>query len=291
MSLAADALRVRELYADVLRWAHRSENHEFMFEEPLRRLQSYAAGEPLGLGVLLTRLAFLAAWYAAEAVRHLTNGSTLAFQNLIWLSHRHAFWETEIASLAFNADKRLRRPPRLSLNDTSLNLARAFSLGYSEDTTRLGRILLEGEKGGVFRKGDSRVGLFVQGLYEAWVGLAMSAKGASLMHQTYASIVEAWDGDSRELGNLLFTACQLHLEGAGEPTDEESFEFSDQVFAIYPIEILMVLRMRQLRQLPQPEVAHPLMSGPLGQLIDGERNDDTDLLRRVVERAYRDLNV
>jgi len=285
-SSAAAALRVRALYEDVVRWSARPDNHEFMFVEPQQRLQAYAAGEDLPPGVVLTRMQFLAAWYAAKNVAALVESDS-APRDPLRLAHGYGFWECLLARGLFKADTRRNRSPRLSRNTLSLGVARAAALGLMQDCRALGQVLHEESETGLFQRDASVVAPFILRLYCQWQGIAAAPLGVSSTEpKEYGEILESWStASSGRIGELLERACDLHLDRAREHTDNETFEFADQVYAIYPVEILMVCRLRKEQGLSVPAVEHPLMTSPMGYLVDDAAPEFNDsLLQRVSAR-------
>jgi hypothetical protein len=284
---AAAVLRVRSLYEEVVQWSTRSDNYEFMCVEPRQRLEAFASGVEVPPGVVLTRMQFLAAWYSAKNVAALLESDS-APRDLLRLAHGYGFSECLLARGLFRADARRKRNPRLSRNTLALGVARAAALGLLRDCRSLGQVLLEESETGLFQRDSSMVAPFIARLFSQWQGIeAPSVGGDSSEPEEYGEILRSWStASSEEMNRLLERACDLHLDRAREHTDDETFEFADPVYAIYPVEILMVLQLRKERGLSIPAVDHPLMTWPMGSLVAEVRSTPNDeLLRRVGERV------
>ena len=165
-------------------------------------------------------------------------------------------------------------------------MARAAALGLLQDCGILGQILLEESETGLFQRDSSMVAPFILRLFCQWQGIEAASLGSdSEEPEEYREILASWPtASSEEMGRLLERACDLHLDRAHEHTDDDTFEFADQVYAIYPVEILMVFRLRKERGLSVPAVEHPLMTWPMGKLVDEVAPERDDLLMRVGER-------
>lgn len=283
---AATMLRVRNLYEEVVRWSARPNNREFMFVEPQKRLEDFCSGVSVPAGVVLTRLQFLAAWYSATTVAALVERDSASHEQLR-LAHGFGLCEARLARGLFKADQRPKKTARLSRNTFALAVARAAALGLVEDCTALGRILVEEFETGLFHRDLSMVAPFVLSLFSLWQGLGPARSTSDIAEpEEYRDILASWQTASTEkLGELLERACELHLARAHEDTDDDTFEFSDHVYALYPVEILMVLRLRNERGLPLPALEHPLLSMPMGRLVNLAATErDDPLLVRVSEK-------
>ena len=83
----------------------------------------------------------------------------------------------------------------------------------------------------------------------------------------YNGILERWRvQDPAVLVPWLLAACDRHTHEARRDTEEAAHDFSDYRLMRTPIEILMVLRLRELLGLQNPVLEHPLMSAPFDRL-------------------------
>ena len=82
----------------------------------------------------------------------------------------------------------------------------------------------------------------------------------------YAELLENLHQQPDAIHSVVVEACDFHLSRSKENTDRESYEFADPVYAIYPVEILFFMRVRELLGLRNAEIDHPLLNSPLGKL-------------------------
>ncbi|AMP16358.1 hypothetical protein CPter291_4127 [Collimonas pratensis] len=81
----------------------------------------------------------------------------------------------------------------------------------------------------------------------------------------YESILEKWrEPDSEILKPWLLAACDRHTHESKDDTETVFYDFS--AFPRTPIEILFLLRLRELIGLQNPVLEHPLMESPFDKL-------------------------
>ncbi|RBL80544.1 hypothetical protein DDE05_50555 [Streptomyces cavourensis] len=95
---------------------------------------------------------------------------------------------------------------------------------------------------------------------------------------------------------VVLAACNTHVERIAlteRESDSGNFEFDTPLLAIYPTEILAVLRLRDLLGLSNPtQIDHPLMQTPYAQLTCTptfltSRDRPDELLNRFLDMVRR----
>lgn len=166
----------------------------------------------------------------------------------------------------------LRRPtsePSVWFNYAALELARSVVLGCDAASVASATLIWSGLQDGLFYYvNNTRVAPFIIGLYSEFVGLSLPAYPVTPMNDpVYAKLAEVWTTeDTYVIVEALLAACDLHIERARNTTKREVFEFSRGGFDLQPVEILMVLRLREARGLDVPTISHPVMNTAAAKL-------------------------
>lgn len=101
-------------------------------------------------------------------------------------------------------------------------------------------------------------------------------------------VLEMWDTpDTETLGQWLVQLCNLHTKLTGSA---DFMDFANQ-FSHYPVEVMMLFRLRERRGLSNPEVDHPLMKFPWSRLWPVRPAQPDDLLARVHRRLEQDEGI
>ena len=289
-----------ELLAEIKRWVSDPFNLQFLYQEPLDKVEAFTSGRDFHIGELLVSLNSLSSWYAGKGVIEIFEGRPT---NYLCDSFWFSFFENTIMRRSFERAKgqknalwwlgallglkHLQQPrPRIMFNDQGLLLAKAFALGLIDEGEAIGRDSLIGLKDGRFY-GVERNNLtpFVLSVFARWKDIALPPEEFSfVIPEAYRELSQNLSADSDELQPAIVKACDFHLTRSKDHTDEETYEFSDPVNAIYPVEILFVLRVRKLLGLNNPYVDHPLLNSPLGKLPDTKcslRSELTPILERI----------
>jgi len=107
-------------------------------------------------------------------------------------------------------------------------------------------------------------------------------------HPIMEGLLAEWrTNDIERIEGWLLAACDHHTHRARPDNNREFFEFSNG-WRFYPIEILMVLRLRQYLGLPNPELDHPIMKFPWSVLSPEMSLEPDELLQAVLKRAKED---
>lgn len=177
----------------------------------------------------------------------------------------------------------------ISRLNASLTLACAITVGDTEFSRNHAAFLAEALRSGGIDKLETSLmdwllplaGLGIPGADP--VGVAPSG-----LPEEYADLLAFWDTrDSPTLVKVLAAAADRHTAQAKTSDDDTTFDFDDLAYAIYPVEILAVLRLRQWRGLPNPVMDHPLLDGLLGQLAPPREIRGDELLEKVIAKADR----
>jgi hypothetical protein len=103
-------------------------------------------------------------------------------------------------------------------------------------------------------------------------------------HPIFTALLDLWRRPATEkLRQVCLAACDLHTHQY-KPGGE--FEHN-AVWARTPIEILLLFKLRRLAGLPNPQLDHPLMNTPLGQLPEEVTFAPDDLMMRVRARMAK----
>ncbi|MDD0977584.1 hypothetical protein [Pseudomonas fontis] len=128
-----------------------------------------------------------------------------------------------------------------------------------------------------------------------WLGKPLDLdKHALPRDPAWGQLVAYWrEPDPVKLLPILLNACDTHVERIALKDSELNtglFEFGSVFQAVYPTEILAILRLRDLIGLPNPPwIGHPLMQSPYAALTcrPGMITERDELLNRFLETAYQ----
>lgn len=154
-------------------------------------------------------------------------------------------------------------------------MALAFMLGWREQAVIQGYIALITLNRGYslatgYDERHRRGHAFMLRLFGAWRNDGTGHRFPAWAHTVpvYETLLQRWrDADSGELAQLLHTACEHHLQQGIQDTVKEFHDFGDDRITRVPLEILMLLRLREIEGLTVPIVTHPLMEAPFDELL------------------------
>ncbi|WP_447874433.1 hypothetical protein [Serratia fonticola] len=125
-----------------------------------------------------------------------------------------------------------------------------------------------------------------------WLGLPLDLEKLGLPRDpAWGPLVKYWDDpDPVKLQPILYNACDVHIERialTGSEVNSGNFEFGSEFTAVHPTEILAVLRLRQMLDLPSPDLDHPLMNTPYAQItaVPGQVTQPDNLLEAFLTKA------
>lgn len=106
----------------------------------------------------------------------------------------------------------------------------------------------------------------------------------------YRRLLDTWSlQDEVAFTAAVKAACDFHTQLSGDLDSEQYYEYTNEAWRLYPVEILAVLRLRQALGLSMPEVSHPLLDSPLGVLYEPQSPPPDPLLERVIEKYRAEL--
>lgn len=133
--------------------------------------------------------------------------------------------------------------------------------------------------------------LFMIRLFAEWRGdVSHQWPSHAYDEPIYESLLEKWrTPDPEALIPWLLAACDRHTHQAAPETRNTFCDFSDPPLARTPIEILMLLRLREFIGLENPVIEHPLMEMPFDRLPEPQASYGLDeIMRGTYERARTD---
>ena len=270
-----------EVFREIQEWLNDPFNEDFMLKRPLAKLNEFSSGRELKVGEVLEALTSLSHWYASRGIvevcagesnRHLCDSfwCDSFYNTLMWFS----FWKEKnqrkrsLLHAALGLKRGAQPNPRISFNDQGLLMAKAFSLGLITEGEAIGQNSLTGLKEGCFYGlSVNKMTPFALSLFARWKNIILRDEQFPFaIPEPYDELLQNLHQQPDAIHSAVVKACDFHLSRSKENTDRESFEFADPVYAIYPVEILFFMRVRQLLGLRNAEVDHPLLNSPLGKL-------------------------
>lgn len=101
----------------------------------------------------------------------------------------------------------------------------------------------------------------------------------------FQRLFEEWKNPDHELlKELCVEVCDYHLSRCKPDKGNKWYEFSNLSWSLWPIEINLLFKLRELLGLENPDVNHPLMNTALGQLPEEKEFVMDDLLLQLLSR-------
>ncbi len=171
--------------------------------------------------------------------------------------------------------------------------ALGYIIGCRQEALRLARILIIGQRRNMFQDPDYfPAAQCVLRILADYLGEpAPERQGEALTQPVYNALAAHWrTPDAALLAPVLLAACDEHTWRSHRGKDfgwtQEMFDFA--LFRRTPVEILLVLKLRNELGLPNPALDHPLMNTPLGTLPEEVAFDPGELIGAVVARMRAD---
>lgn len=276
-----------KLLKELEKWLADDSNRQRLLERPSAILKEYNGGRPLPTA---SNLRWIFSWRLCQGVVDLAHGHSEATAELASAS-RYQYWRIKALAASFGTSGEASHPVVL-LNEVSLHFGLSLALGLMEDADVSGGILARSLDQGMFFPDDTnRLAPFMIRLFCDWKGIEPPRSLNRLADpEGYRPLLEHWrEADSDQLQTAISSACDFHTWRSGDSNKRETFEFSDPVFRIFPVEILSVLRLREGAGLLTTLPPHALLEYPTGKLYPKVQTPRDEFLESVVEKLKKDL--
>lgn len=277
-------------------WLGREFSRESRHDKPLRFWHQFLDGTEKRLGAAKIGFDDLSGWYLKCGIADLyRNGANS------WAALSHAavyrYWETRIG-LAWAEQEGWEKADTRSpgFNRSGLNIALLIALGQYELAIDQARRMYERPHLLLGQEIDGRFGRFVLRLVaqlEGWPEPVFPKE--RFPTKTFDvplndELRSTWDiTDLTRLSGVWLAACDWHTHQSREANNKEYFDFDGLEWACFPVEILMLMRLRERAGLPNPELDHPLMNSPLGKLPPPQPVWSDELMESVLQRVREQL--
>jgi hypothetical protein len=179
----------------------------------------------------------------------------------------------------------------LSLGYGSPVIAGCVILGWEQQALELARRLIFSiENLPVYDHGDSmhrRTQHFILRLIRSWQGWPDKGPACAFDEPLFNVLVEGWRKlEPESLGPLLLAACDRHSHQARPDSSKAHHDLSDVRYTYWPFEVLMVLRLREMHGLVNPNLDHPLMNTLLGRLPEASSMYTDEIIEGVMARVW-----
>lgn len=114
-------------------------------------------------------------------------------------------------------------------------------------------------------------------------------KGEIRADSVMDALFNAWrNPDAEALRAPLLAVCDVHTHHAFTGANSFRREFSNRIWTRIPIAALLVMKLRDMLDLPNPQPDHPLLNTALGKLPIESRHVSAPLVDAVLGRMTRD---
>jgi hypothetical protein len=121
---------------------------------------------------------------------------------------------------------------------------------------------------------------FIQMLIANYLDEPLFPEGVFLEDPILVELLKCWrDPDPEKIKAACLAICDYHTYGES---------FNPDTYIYFPIEILLLFKLRQQLGLENPQLDHPIMNTPLGKLPQETSLQFDDLFSRVRSRMRRD---
>lgn len=204
------------------------------------------------------------------------------------------FWHSQYDILFPRMKGQLRQMDWVSMTNS---MAFSLMLGWTEQAAHQGYLAHASLNQGYqlalsYDEHHRRAHAFMLRLFASWRGNDVAHMWPAWGRDVpiYEEILERWRAkDPQDLSPWLLAACDRHTHQSRYDSEKYQFDFGDYRVTRTPIEILMVLRLRQLEGLRIPAIDHPIMDAPFDHLPASQPGFSPDeLMQGTLKRTKED---
>jgi hypothetical protein len=168
-------------------------------------------------------------------------------------------------------------------------------IGCQDQAFRLARLQFVAYRKGAYHSDVLPIFMFILRILADYLNEpALAPSSASQAEPIMTALFDCWrEPDAGSLTELCLAACDFHTHRC-RAKGSLLFEFERSSWKYFPIEILLLFKLRQLIGLSNPVLDHPIMNTTLGKLPEREVSFDEiahgpdDLIYRVRKRMMED---
>jgi hypothetical protein len=187
------------------------------------------------------------------------------------------------------------RLPVVKIERCSYAFATFMTLGAMSEAEAVFRLELRCLRDGVFYKfEDYMYPRYLLEMFAAWKGERINLDGYGYVFGpmgAYGDLLAVWDTDDlSSLARAISAACDLHIARSRGGNLNQHFDFEPDWEWVFPVEIMCLLRLRELKRMPNPAVDHPLLAIPTARLCPIEDIPWNPLLLAGYTKACAELD-
>lgn len=244
-------------------WIDNPRNERRFFTRPQERILQFShtgSGDPAPISL---DLRWVSIWHLNCGLHEILQARNES-QGDVVQSSLYAYWRVRVLYNIFTKLKTESRRSMLRHNEAALALGQLMALGLFREAESLRSIITNGIEEGFFHQSDpGQLQPFLLSLLASREHKETNLEQANGFHPLF----DNWRTTDQETWtSITNTACDFHIDRSRESNDQENYEFEDEAFRAFPIEILATMRMRELVNLPHLVTSHPLMASPIGDL-------------------------
>lgn len=249
---------VESLNEDILDWAARADNHDFLIEKPRHNLFNNILGST-NPGYAGSQLDYMATWLGAKGAAELLSGNINGWKT-INLSLEYRFNSLQLMILGFDANTKRNKKSTILLSKAALTLAHAIACDNMRVYEHLGPRVLKSKADNTFIGWNSQsFEPFIARIYLEYASEQPANCDIEIL-DFYEGVIEGVIFNKYNSEKYIVNMCEYHLmrtDSAGIP--EELIYFT-HLYSVYPVEIIAFIKLCQKRGIQIKDVKHPLLN-------------------------------
>jgi hypothetical protein len=291
-SAKAQLIKIAKLKQELIEWTRDPINKSILYDEPRRKLEDGIGNSSTTIGQFSAQLRWLATWYANIGTVEVISGFESGWSN-IGRAANCKQWQIRASRASYLQKSPAERENWTAdtLNNVCLNLALLITLGDEASAALIGDTLQSGIADGCW-------GTEMEAQpFEAFIILLFSRWHAPDSFQTlksklpiigvYDGVFQHWNDDN--LTQVISRICDYHVDQARDLSDDESPEFHSHPYAIFPVEVLALQRIRTWLGTSTPMIQHPLLDAKLTKVPKEISLTPDQLIENVINKLRKKL--
>jgi hypothetical protein len=254
-----------DMFEDLKEASTRPSNHKVLFEDSNAKIRlGTEVRDVPKMRIAMGRLDSLSVWHGRVGAVQVLEGDSGGWEKLK-MSAIYKYWSIRFFVHAFLVDTRTVKATNADALGACLCFHHLISTGSFEEAAWLGAAIKRSRSNNSMnwvKILPRPFEAFTPRLFNAWQRLPVENRLEPYSAGVYQAVIDAW-GDPMQLANPIKSACDYHMSQTDDPHDKGFPEFIEFLYAVFPVEIIAIRRVRSLLGLTTPSIDHPLLCSSL----------------------------